>query len=788
MLKNYFQIAIRNLAKNRTYSIINITGLAISLTASIMLLLWVWDELSFNRFHKDADSIYAVNAQVSGDGKTIWETSPAPLSVFAKQEIPAIENTCRVSDYYNAYLLEYSDKKFIEKKCGVADATLFTMFNFPLVRGNKEKPFADNHSVILSETAAKKYFANEDPLNKIIKVNDKENYSVTGIMKDMPGNSTINYDFIFNFEVLNDQYAGGQRTLNTDWGNFNYTTYLLLKKGTNATAVGNQLADIHRKNQPGDFNKGLRYLLQPITEMHLQRANGEDRGMSIVKIFFVVAIVILLIASINYVNLVTARAIKRTKEISVRKVVGARKANLFWQFMTESFTVFVVAMVIAVVLIYLLMPFYNELSGKKLEFSLANAKVLALFGCGLVITMLFAGLYPSLVLSSFKPALMLKGQLPRLGKSGTFRKALVVIQFTCSVVLIVSTVIIGSQLRFIRQKNLGFNKENVFTFNSFDMLKHYDAVMAELAKQPGVLGVTAANGNLMSIGSSTGDIDWEGKPTDRGSITVNQLSAERNILDVMNLKLVEGTGFTGTAADSSNYILNETAVKELGIQNPVGKQLTFHDRPGVIAGVVKDFHFTNMKSKIAPCVIFYNPNWSFYKMYVKTTSKDASLAIAAVEKLWKQYNTAYPFEYRFMDEDFSKLYKSDLRVGKLFNVFAAIAIIISCLGLFGLVTYTAETKVKEIGIRKTLGASVSNIVMLLSKDFLQLVVISFLISFPLAWYMMNKWLSDYAYRTSIKPWVFIIAGLAAFAVAFFTVCSKAIRAAQSNPVKSLRTE
>jgi ABC-type antimicrobial peptide transport system permease subunit len=788
MLKNYFGIAIRNLVKNRTYSIINVTGLAISLTASIMLLLWVWDELSFNRFHKDSERIYAVAAQISNDGKTVWETTPAPLSVFAKQQISAVENTCRVSDYYNAYLLQYSDKKFIERKCGVADASLFTMFNFPLVRGNKQKPFADAHSLIISETAAQKYFGNEDPVSKIIKVNDKENYTITGVMKDMPGNSTINYDFIFNFEVLNDQYAGSGRTLNSDWGNFNYTTYLLLKDGSNTKAIGKQLADIHRKNQEGDFNDGLNYLLQPVTQMHLQRANGEDRGMSVVKIFFVVAIVILLIACINYVNLVTARSIKRTKEISVRKVVGAGKAHLFWQFMTESFVVFVAATIIAIGLIYLLMPFYNGLSGKKLEFSLSDAKVLTLFGAGLLVTLSFAGLYPALLLSSFKPALSLKGQLPGLGKKGTFRKALVIIQFTCSVVLIVSTVIIGDQLRFIRQKNLGFEKENVFTFNSFDMLQHYDAVKAELERQPGILGVTAANGNIMSIGSSTGDIDWDGKPSNMGSITVNQLSAERNILKVLNLKLADGTGFSGTPADSSNYILNETAVKELGIKDPIGKRLTFHDRVGVISGVVKDFHFSNMKSKIAPCVIFYNPGWSFYKMYVKTTAKDANTAIASVEKLWKQYNSAYPFEYRFMDDDFNKLYKSDLRIGKLFNVFAAIAIIICCLGLFGLVTYSAETKVKEIGIRKTLGASVSNIVMLLSKDFLQLVVISFLISFPLAWYMMNKWLADYAYRTTIKPWVFVVAGLSAFAVAFFTVCGKAIKAAQSNPVKSLRTE
>ncbi len=787
MFKNYLQIAYRTLVKNTTYSVINITGLAVSLAASILLLLWVWDELSFDRFHSNADRIYVGAATFDKDRKDLWSVTSAPLAVYAKKEIPAVEDACRISDNGDL-LIEYNNKKFSESNTCYVDPSFFSMFSFPLTAGNKTTPFANNQSVVLSATTAAKYFGKEEALGKVLKAG-KANYTVTGIVKDMPANSSIRFDVLMPFNTLRDdnkkQYGND---IEADWGNFNYQTYFLLKQGSNPKIVGKQMADMHRKNQNEAFFKDLFYVLQPMTQVHLYTANGQDNGAQVVKIFFVVAVIILLIACINYINLVTARATKRSKEVSVRKVVGAGKTHLFWQFITESLLVFVIAVVLAVLLIYLVMPFYNKLSGKNLSFKLLDARVLLLFGAALLVTVLLAGVYPALTLSSFNPATALKGLVPGFGKNAFFRKTLVIIQFTCSIVLIISTVIIGQQLKYIRQKNLGFDKENIISFNSRNFLEHYDAVRGELSKQPGIAGVTVANNDIMNIGSSTGDLQWDGKTPDMANFMINQISADHNFMQVLGMKLATGEGFSGTPADSNNFIINETAVRQMHLSNPVGKKINFHGKDGVIAGVVKDFHFKNMRIGIEPCIIFFDSHWMWWKMYVKTTPGGSAAAVASIQKLWKQYNADYNFDYKFMDESFDEMYRSDIRVGELFNCFAGIAIIISCLGLFGLVTYTAETKVKEIGIRKTLGASVSNIILLLSKEFMLLVFISFLLSFPLALFMMNKWLTNYVYRTTVEWWVFAAAGFCALAIAFLTVSSKAFRAAQNNPVNALRSE
>jgi predicted permease len=789
MFKNYWRTALRNFTRNKTYSFINILGLSVSLTASTLLFLWVWDELSFDRFHKQAERTYVAAAAFDKDKKNVWTATPGPLATFAKQEVPAVENACRVASYGD-HLVEVNNKKFTETKNAYVDPSFFSIFNFPLLEGNKEKPFTDKYSVVISESMAKKYFGDEKAIGRVIKLDNKDNFTVTGIVQDMPYNSSMRYDMILPFILLYDNYDGKGywKSLESDWGNYNYNTFFLLRPGSDPAKVGKQLADIHRRNQQEASNKDLFYLLQPLTQMHLYSVTGEDNGIQTVRVFFIVALVILLIACINYVNLVTARATKRMKEVSVRKVIGAGRGSLFWQFIIESTLVFSIALFLAIGLIFLTMPLYNDLSGKNLSFSLFDSKVLTLFGASFIAILVLAGVYPALTLSSFKPIAALKGMSPGLGKNATFRKTLVVVQFVCSVVLIVSTVIIGKQLNYIRQKNLGYDKENIFSFNTRNFKDHYEAIKTELEKQPGIKGVTAATGMVMSVGSSTSDIDWDGKGADQSSFIVNQLSTDRNFLKVLNMKLVAGQGFTGTPADSTNYILNETAVKQMHLTDPVGKRLKFHDKEGVIAGVVKDFHFNNLKNEIAPIVIFFNPGWTWWQIYVKTTAKDADKAIAAVQKLWKQYNADYDFNYKFLDEDFDNMYKQDKRVGVLFHCFALIAIIISCLGLFGLVTYTAETKVKEIGIRKTLGASAQHIILLLSKSFMKLVLLSFVISFPLAWIMMNKWLTNYAYRTQIEWWIFAIAGICAFLIAFLTVSSKAWAAAKSNPVKSLRTE
>jgi len=414
--------------------------------------------------------------------------------------------------------------------------------------------------------------------------------------------------------------------------------------------------------------------------------------------------------------------------------------------------------------------------------------VLAVYGLTMLTTLLLAGIYPAITLSSFKPLQAMKGKVSGIGGKGNFRKVLVVVQFSFSILLITSTIIIGKQLKYIREKNLGYNKENVFSFWMHNINGHYDALVTELMQQPGILGVTESGADIINNSSSSSDIDWDGKRTDQQSFTITQMPVERNFLQVMGMQLAEGNGFTGSPADSANFILNETAIRETGIKEPViGKRLTFHGINGVIAGVVKDFHFQDMHRKIPPLLMQYDKNWRG-KMYVRTTGKDAPRAIAAAEKVWKEYNADYPFDYSFLDSEFNDLYKTDTHVGELFNCFAIITILISCLGLFGLVTFTAESRVKEIGVRKVLGAGARSIVALLSKDFLVLVLVAAAIAFPLAWYGLKRFLQGYAYRTELSWWVFMIAGVITLLIAMFTVSFKCVQAALANPVKSLRTE
>ena len=791
MLTNYFKIALRHLRKSTTYSFINITGLAVSLAVSILLLLWVNDELSYDRFNIHAASLYKLSPKFGDAGSpTIWDNTPAPIAVYAKKEVPEVEDACRVTEDWTTSVYEYKGKRLTEWHNCRVDPSFFSMFTYPLIKGNPQHPFTDAHSVVLSETTAKRFFGDEDPMGKLLKADDKKTYQVTGVMKDMPGNSSIQYNMFFDFEQLEQEYdtTGYFKTLDANWGQYNYDTYVLLKPGANPVAAGQKMGAIHRRNQDIDFTKNLVYLLNPLTKIHLYASDGSQQGMMIVRVFFLVAVIVLLIACINYVNLITAGSIKRSKEISLGKIIGAGKAGLFIQFLSESLLLFLIALVCATGLIYLVMPLYNDISGKNIVFRPWAPDVLAVYGLTLLATLLLAGIYPAITLSSFKPLEAMKGKLSGIGSKGNFRKVLVVVQFSFSIMLITSTIIIGKQLKYIREKNLGYDKGNIFSFWMRNIDQHYEAAKTELLQQPGILGVTESGVDIINSGTGSSDADWDSKRPDQQAFTIGQMPVERNFLEVMGIKLAEGKGFTGTPADSSNFILNETAVKAAGIKEPaVGRRFTFHGIKGEIAGVVKDFHFQNMHTQIHPLLIQYDKNWRG-KMYVRTTGKDAAKALAAVESLWKKYNRDYDFTYSFLDSAFNDLYKSDIHVGLLFNCFAVIAILISCLGLFGLVTFTAESKMKEIGVRKVLGAGVPQIVSLLSKDFLILVLVAAAIAFPVAWYGLHSFLQGYAYRTDISWWVFAAAGVITLLVAMITVSFKCVQAALANPVKSLRTE
>ena len=788
MFKNYFKTALRSLRNNTTYSFINITGLAVSLAVSILLLLWVSDELSYDRFNVNATNIYKLAPKF--DEQNVWYMTPAPIAVYAKKEVPEVQDACRITENGNVSIFEYNGKQLTESHNCLADASLFSMFTFPFIEGNPRQPFTDAHSIVLSETTAKKFFGNEDPMGKVLKADDKKLYRVTGVMKDMPANSYIHYNIVFNFQQLEEEYDTSNyfKALNTNWDQYSYETFVMLKPNASTALAAQKMSVIHRHNYDIQANKHLTYLLAPLTKLHLYSLDGKEQGMMVVRVFFIVAVIVLLIACINYVNLITARAIKRSKEISLRKIVGAGKAELFMQFLSESLLTFLIALVLATGIIYLVMPLYNNISGKNIVFKPWSPNVLAVYGLTMLATLLLAGIYPAITLSSFKPLEAMKGKLSGIGSKGNFRKVLVVVQFSFSIMLITSTIIIGKQLKYIREKNLGYDKQNVFSFDMRNINDHYDAAVAELLKQPGISGVTESGADIINNSSGSTDIDWDGKRTDQQSFTIIQMPIERNFLQVMGMQLVEGKGFTGSPADSANFILNETAIKATGIQEPViGKRLTFHGTKGIIAGVVKDFHFQDMHQKIPPLLMQYDKYWRG-KMYVRTTGKDAPRALAAAENVWKEYNADYTFDYTFLDSQFDDLYKTDMHVGQLFNCFAIITILISCLGLFGLVTFTAESKVKEIGVRKVLGAGVPDIVTLLSKDFLVLVLIAAAIAFPVAWYGLNSFLQGYAYRTNLSWWVFALAGVITLLIAMFTVSFKCVQAALANPVTALKNE
>lgn len=786
MFKNYIKTAWRNLARNKFYSVINIAGLTVGLAIGILILFWVQDEFSFDSFHQNASNIYRMELfGGTGASKQIWEVTVAPMGPLAKQELPTVQNQVRVSNNWLFSLYKYQDKVFSEQAVGFADPALFTVFDFPLIAGNTAKPFTSDNSVVITKKTAKKYFGNDNPIGKVLVADNKENFTVSGVIADFPLNSSIKYDLImpisYQFKYMLNNF---KNDLNHDFSNYSYQTYLQLKPGTDLKKLSADLNRIHLKRKPEDTDAD--YLLLPVTKMHLYNADGTDRGISTVRIFMVIAFVILVIACINYVNLSTARAMLRAKEISMRKIIGAAKTQLFMQFVVETALLFVVSSVLAIALIYNVMPVFNEISGKQLVFNLADFRIWLVIGATIIATLLLSSIYPALLLSSFDPLKALRGKISNGIGDVLFRKILVVVQFTFSVVLIVSTLVITRQLKYIQSKNLGYDKSRVFGVWMRDASKHYDALRAELLKQPGIEAVTHATGNIISSSMISGDNSWEGKAPGQTFI-LHPMGIDQDFIRFFKLKLQQGTGFSGTAADSTHFILNEAAIKEIGMKNPVGKRFRFQKTEGTIIGVIKDFHFASLREKIAPAIFFYRPA-VYQTLYVKTSTRNAAAAIAAAAQQFKQYNGEFPFSYNFLDEAFNNLYQGEQRQGTLFNYFAGIAIFISCLGLFGLAAFTAQVRTREIGVRKVLGATVTNVVALLAKDFMKLVLVAIVVAFPIAWLMISHWLDAFAYRIGISWVTFVLAAAIAVLIAFVTISFQSVKAALSNPVDSLRRE
>lgn len=790
MIKNYLKTAWRNLLNNKFYSAINITGLTVGLTVGLLVLLWVNDELSFDKFNTKVGRIYKVNAQIgTGSSQQVWGGVQGPVATFGLKEIPGIVNAVRLTNCYNYSFFRYKGQLITESndKLKFTDPSLFKVFDYKLLKGNPDNPFPTDNSIVVTESTAKKFFGNENPIGKVLLADNKDNFVVNGVVADFPGNSSIDCDILFSMNVRKNMYRKTDfwKSLDSDWGNYYLDTYLLLQPGASTSVIADKLTRIHIKNQDGTKLSDGHYLLQPLEKIHLYAPDGSSSAMQTVRVFAIVAVLILLIAAINYINLSTARAMLRSKEVSVRKIIGAARAQLFSQFIVETVLFFGISLGLAFALITILMPFYNTLSGKNMHFDLLSGAVWQVVGLTVLITLIASSIYPALLLSSFKPINALKGKLSLGAANSTFRKVLVVCQFTFSIGLIIGTLIINRQLNYIQNKELGFDKSFVFSVPMRDMENHYEAVKGELMNQSGITGITTGNGSIISIGNTTGDTDWDGKAKDR-EFMIHPMAIDQDFIKFFKLKLDAGASFTGIKPDSAHYILNETAVRDAGIKNPIGKRFSLWGTNGTIIGVLKDFHFASLKQKIEPFIFKYEPHT--WQLLVKTTGKDVPKALKTVENTWKRYNPNFPFTYTFLDQSYEALYKSDQRTGTLFNVFAGIAILISCLGLFGLATYTAQVKVKEIGIRKVLGASISNITTMLSRDFLMLILLAIVIASPVAWYAMNKWLQDFVYRAAIQWWIFAIAGIAAIVIALVTISFQAIRAALANPVKSLRSE
>jgi len=794
---NYFKPAWRNLKANKFYSILNISGLAVGLATGIMLLLWVQNEFSYDKFNKQYKNIYQVNSHITLNGKSLsWRGAPAPLSTMAKN-IPDVISVLRmVSDNENPSLSDKVlsnitlTKIFDNNNIIYADSNFLNFFDYKLLHGMRNAFLPNANSVAITQSTAKKLFDTDDAIGKVVRF-DKNNFTVTAVLQDFPNNSSLHYDAIFPIDYYAQQFTAnggnhGWKTIDEDVNDYSFRTFLLINSNANTSNIETKLTYLFNETRNGQTPTSFR--LQNLEDLHLIGIDGDNSALQMVKIMALVAILILIIASINYVNLSTARSIIRIKEVSIKKIIGAKRGQLFLQFVSETLLTFVLAFAIATALIILLKPVYDKITGEQLSFSFFDFSSLKILLTALFGTLLISSVYPALLLSSFKPLGVIRDKSFLGIKTSSFRKTLVVLQFTVSFILLVGTIVMAKQMAYIRNKDLGYDKSYVFTV-SFpeDAVKYSDAIETELLNQQYVSNVAFSDSkDIADITKVNGDITWQRKP-DKTVLMAWRICADKNFIPTMKLHFIEGGNFNGMPSDDYKYILNETAVKAMGLKPPyVGTKIGYEKSDGEIAGVIKDFNFKSLKDPIAPLVITSNGFKNI--LYVRTTGAQAQQAIAAVEKEYKKYADKTPFSYDFLDKSFESHYLAQQRTGSLFTTFAAIAIFISCLGLFGLATYTAQVKTKEIGIRKVLGASVAQVTQMLSKEFLKLVLIASLIAFPVAWWAMNKWLQNFAYRINIDWWIFLVSGVIVILIALITVSFQAIKAVVANPVDSLRSE
>ncbi|WP_192348985.1 ABC transporter permease [Algoriphagus sp. Y33] len=786
MLKNYFKIAFRNLTRNKLFSLTNIVGLSLGCTCTIFILLWVYDELTYDKFHENYGEIYQVMAHRDYNNQIFTDKNMVfPLASSLEQELPEVEKAVMTS-YAESHILGYEDIK--QRKNGMTvSENFFDMFSWEFLQGTAQSALPDPSSIILTESAAKALFGDVNPLHQTLKIDNNKEVTVTAVLKDLPGNSTFQFDYVHLFNYSDESL---QQAL-TNWRNSSWNVFLQIQPGTNAEKLSHKITDIKIKNNPPD-KEISEYFAFPMSKWRLygEFKDGVNTGgmISYVRLFSIVAVIILLIACVNFMNLSTARSERRAKEVGIRKTLGSGKKQLMLQFFFESMILTLLAFMVSVLTVYLLMPWFNQLSGKTLSLDLSSQVFWILSLAVVTFTGLIAGSYPAIYLSSFNPIKILKGTFLAGNKAVMPRNILVVGQFVISILLISCTLIVYQQIQHIKNRDIGYNPDNLIMISSSDDIqKNFSGIKDELLKTGMVQATTRTFSPITSIWWRSPSPDWEGKPTDINLLMAG-MYADVDFSETMGVKMLQGTDFTGMPSDSSSLILNLAAVEAMGLDEPIGMQMRYGESTYNVIGVTDNIVMDSPFNPVDPMMVFFDPATTYSISIRLKEETPVQAGLQTVEEIFRKYNPAVPFEYRFVDQEFELKFLSEDMVSKIITVFSGIAIFICCIGLAGLASFTIEKRTREIGVRKVLGATVSQVLLLVSKDFLKLVLIAFIIAVPFAYWQMNNWLDSYTYHISISIWLFVVVGIAVMLLSLIVVSLNSLRAAITNPVDSLRSD
>ena len=787
MIKNFLKITFRSLRRNKAFSTINILGLSIGMASALLILLWVQNELSFDRFYQKTDRLYKMYNRDKFDGELhSWNSTPKVMAPALKKDYPEVEDATR---YNNITFLVSNGEKHLNVRGAFADSSFLKMFSFPLLKGNVDLALNSSYNIVLTQKLAIKLFGNEDVIGKTVIIDSNENFTVSAVLKDLPNNTSFNFEYLLPWSFM--------KRLDWDddnWANNSVSTYVLLKPDASQAAFDKKVENITRNHS----KETTQLFTQPLSRLHLysKDENGKLVGGQIetVNLFIIIAVFILLIACINFMNLSTAQSEKRAKEVGIRKVAGAYRKGLVLQFIGESVMLSLIAFIVAVMLVQFSLQGFNQLTGKELFVDYSNPFFWFFTIAFILFTGLIAGSYPAFYLSSFTPVKVLKGAFKKSNSLIAPRKVLVVLQFSFAIILIISTIIVAHQIQFVQNREAGYNSNNlVYTFVQGDADKNYQLIRQELVSSGAATSVSRSVNPITQRWNDSWGFSWKGSTTEDAKTDFIRMGSDADFVKTTGAKLLQGRDIDiyNYPTDSTAVILNEAAVNAMRLKNPLGEIIKNNDGlPLHVVGVVKDFILESpFEKKVNPTLII-GPSVDYFQViHFKLNSSGGIMEnIAKAEAIFKKYNPQQPFEYVFADESYANKFKTQQRSGKLAALFAGLTIFISCLGLFGLATYMAESRIKEIGVRKVLGASVGGITTLLSKDFLRLVLLAFIIASPIAWFAMNKWLQSYTYRIDIEWWVFVSAGMLSLLIAFATVSYQAIKAAMSNPVRSLRSE